>query len=62
MLLTLADRLLSSPGQGLLALTRLRAHQLIARITQEMNLVTRQQNFPHLLAIGRCLQLWTGDC
>lgn len=53
-LLTFADWLLSTPDQSLLTLASLRAHELKARVTQEMDLMTRNQNLAHLLAIGRC--------
>ncbi len=60
--LTSADGLLSAPAERIFTLPRLWTYQLKARITQEVNFMTRKQNLAQLSSIDRSIQVKTSSC
>ena len=60
--LTSAGRLLSAPGQALLTNPALWAHQLITRVTQEVDLMAHAVQLSKFPSIRGCVQFCAGAC
>lgn len=53
---------MSTPAERVFTLSRLRAQQLEARVTDEVHVMASEQSRPQLSAVRRRLQLRASDC